>query len=1102
MFYRNKKRIILKQILTTFPNQANIMHRFAPWRTIPLNIRLFILAIMLFTCIKSDAQKQWITGNITDNNGKPISFATIAVKGSENITSTKADGFFIVKATLYDSVIVSAINYETKIFEINTTANAVLMLTTKTNALPDVTVTTAFDVKRLQRTAPYAAQVIPPEVINIIPQTNLNDALVGKIAGVQYRSQSGAKLNSQAFARLRGGILLGGDAAPVFVVDGTIVLDGNSIDPSTIENITVLKGANATAIFGGFINGAIVVTTKKGKLNKSSIVFSQGITIDKVGKLPHFQNVYAGGSNGFPLTQYTWETGDPEEWKALDGKYYHDYTDDASWGPKMEGQEYVPWYAWVPGHQYSFKTASLVPQPNNIKDFWETGITSNTNLGFSKAGEGYNARLSFNKQVITGVIPNSKADRNIVTAHLDIDINKFISTGVDLSYNRQVVYGDFNDGFINTTTGNFYQWNHRQLDMGIMKELRSLLTPAGTTASWNWNVNPNGYVAADPRIFYRPKYWFNFYTFLDNELLKQNSSRLIGNAYLKANITADLDVKATIRMDESNITNESQVNSLLWPLVPSYSTSLQSVSLINYELLLSYRKPVNKKIRVNAIGGTNIATYKLKTLSDATSGGLLIPNLYDIYNSLYPPSINNGRIESKSNAIFASGEIEYNQWISASVATRQLWHSALPANNNSLFCPSAGLSFFPFELLKGQPQWLSFLKLYASWGKTPLTPGVYQTSSYFIGSGQWGTSPRMTAGDIASSNNLKGGLLTSYETGIDMRLMKNRIGFTINYYHEIAADQPRPINIDATGGFAAEVANAATVKRTGLEFLLNASLIKNKTVTWNITVPVGWLLSNPVTKIVEGQERVQPTGWKSSLDRNSFASVYQVLNEDWGQLSGGAIVRNEAGIPLLNDTTALFINADASYNYGSVVPKFTGGFQSFFTYKNVFFNFSIDYQHGGKFYSCSEFWGNYSGTLAPSAGMNENGMNVRDDVAEGGGVHVVGISALDGKLIDTSLSAYTYFRQFRTTRIAEPYIHSLSYVKLRELSIGYNLPVTKWKFTQGAVQRATIAFIARNPWLIYSASENFDPSEISTVYGEEGQLPPVKSYGLSLNVTF
>lgn len=639
--------------------------------------------------------------------------------------------------------------------------------------------------------------------------------------------------------------------------------------------------------------------------------------------------------------------------------------------------------------------------------------------------------------------------------------------------------------------------------MGIMKELRSLITPAGTTATWNWHKNPNSYDPSDPSIFYRPNYWFNFYTFLDNESIKQNKSRLFGNTFIKANITSDLDIKATIRIDESTVNGETKIGSL-WPLTDAYTTSQQIVQLNNYELLSSYHKRIGSSIKLDAFAGANITTYKLQSLYGSTAGGLTIPDVYSFNNSVYAPYISNSTLQSKSNALFATTDLMYNTFLSANIAVRQTWSSTLPKNNNGSFLPSAGIAFIPTELLKRSPTWLSFLKLYANWGRTPLGIGIYQTNySYSYSSIPWNNNYLMTAGDIVPDKDLRGGRNNNYEAGIEFSLFKNRIGLTINYNKDIAADQPAQINVDASSGLTAKTINAATVERQGLEFLFNASVISGKKFRWTISAPVGWLLNNTVTKIIEGQERVQPYGWKSGLGRNSVASAFLVLGKDWGQLIGGGFARNDAGIPLLNPQTGLYINGDANYNYGSIVPKLTGGLQSFFTYKNIFANFSIDYQHGGKFYSCSEFWGNYSGVLAPSASINDKGANVRDPIDQNGGVHVTGVSSADGKTpVDMYVSAYTYYRQFRYSSIAEPYVYSLSYIKLREVNIGYQLPVAKWKFTSGYMQSASISFIARNPWLIYSAANNWDPSEISQVYGEEGQLPPTRSYGINLSVVF
>ncbi|HRH49993.1 MAG TPA: SusC/RagA family TonB-linked outer membrane protein [Panacibacter sp.] len=1065
-----------------------------------------IIVVALLISIPASSQKGSFTGRIIEQNTGPVPFATVNIKGTKGrkiTTVADAEGLFSIKALQGDTLLINAVNFHPFEMPLSSETNVSINLTRISNSLVPVVVTNPLGIKKEQRTATYSARIITANELNIIPQTNLNDALPGKIAGVQFRTQSGIKLNSQAFARVRGGLLLGGDAGPAFIVDGVYMGDAYDIDPSIVESITVLKGANATALMGGFINGAIVITTKQGNYNKSSVQVNQSVSVERVGLLPEFQNIYAGGGSA-ELLQYTWQQGHPDSWKSLDGKYFHDYTDDASWGPKMEGQEYVPWYAWVPGTKYSYKTAQLLPQPDNIRDFWQTGITSNTNISFSKAGQGYNAHLSYSKQYITGVLPLSKSDRNIVSGIVNLNINKFITTGIDFSYNTQNIHGNFNDGFINSTTGNFYQWNQRDLDMGIMKELRYLMTPAGTTATWNWAHNPTAYDPSNPKSFYDVNYWFNFYASQDKSMHVQKRDRLFGNAFIKANISSELSIKATVRIDHFTSYREIKNDPILRQSLGEYQTDQLYQSTINPELLVTYNKTVLHNVRLNVLAGYNGYQSVSKSLYVTTEGGLYLPDLYDFSNSIYQPYIGNGRYASKINALFAGGDIEYKQLVNISWTLRKSWYSTLPINNNSLFCPSAGISFIPTELVKNALPWLSFAKIYGSWSRSPLALGVYQTNtSFYVSPYQWNGNFLMTAGDVIPDENLKGGLINSYEAGLEIRTFKNRLGVNLNYYNETASDQPVQINVDAVSGITGKVINAASVKRQGLELTINAAAIKTKNFSWTITSTTGWLIDNKVTKIIEGQTRVQPYGWKSGLDRNSFASAYNVLGKDWGQLIGGGYTRNEVGIPLLDPSTGLYVAGDANYDYGPVAPKLTGGLQSFFTYKNLSFNFSIDYQHGGKFYSCSEYWGNYSGVLAPTATTNDRGANVRDPVANGGGIHVKGVSSVDSKTpVDMYVDAFTYFHQFRSTRIAEPYIHNLSYIKLRELSIGYNLPVKNWLFTKKYMQAATIALTARNPWLIYTAAKNFDPSEISLVYGEEGQMPPIKSFGISLTVTF
>ncbi|HXB09711.1 MAG TPA: SusC/RagA family TonB-linked outer membrane protein [Puia sp.] len=1075
---------------------------------------LSLFAVLVILCSSASAQTHvLVKGRVLDDLGQPVSFASIRIKGDKAGVSADADGNFSIRVPKGAVLTANAVGFAAADLPAEGDLNFHLRKTNQSMA--EVVVSTAFGVRKSERTTPYSAQVVKAEALNIIPQTNLADALAGKVSGVQFRSQSPSKLNSQSFARIRGGLMLAGDVSPIYVVDGTIIegdgtRDGSyDIDPSSVENVTVLKGANATALFGSkAINGAIVITTKKGTGGRSQIQVNQGVIADKVTHLLHVQNKYAGGANNY-LTTYHYKAGDPSSWQSLDGVGFPDYTDDSSWGPEMDGQAYAPWYAWVPGTQYSGKSAKLVAQPNNIKDFWNTGLTSNTNVNFTRAGQGYSTRLSYSKQYIRGLIPDSKSDRNIISSSTTIDLNKSVTAGLDLTYNTQQIWGEYNDGYANQSSGNFGQWNHRDLDMGIVKSLRGLKTPIGTLASWNWAHNPDGYDATNPSGFFTGNYWYNFYSYQDNLQNETQRDRLYGDAFIKVNILDGLSVKGTVRKDSYSYVFDNITRSILEKsgsqtgLLASYASGQRNQNEMNYELIANYNRTFFKDLAVNVLAGGNVNTYNRTDLAANTNKGLNIADFYDLSNSKAQPTITTSRQNSRINSFFASGDFEYKRFVSATWAVREDWSSTLPAGNNHLVYPAAGLSFVPTELAKSLPNWLSFGKIYGSWGRKPLTLDIYANNTpYSLSQNQWNGSFLMSSPGAVPDSGLKGALITSYEAGIDLRFFQNRFGLNVNYYNETSANQPVQIGVDAVSGYRAKVINAATVKRQGLEFQATAGIIRTKDFTWNITATLGWLIKNPVTQIVAGQDRIQPSGWIGSFG-TQYASAYQQKGKDWGQLIGGGYTRGAGNAPEIDPTTNLYVTGNPNFDWGSIVPKVTGGIQNLFTYKSFILNASLDYQHGGRFFSLTESWSMYSGDIDYTAANNDRGKSVRDPLSQGGGVHVKGVSSADGKTpIDTYVDGFTYFHQFYGAKIAEPFVHGLSFVKLREVSVGYNLPVKKWGFTGKWMQGATASLVARNLWLIYSASRNFDPSEISDVYGENGQLPATRSLGFNLSFTF
>jgi TonB-linked SusC/RagA family outer membrane protein len=1067
---------------------------------------LFVTAILCSLLVF--AQNRNVSGTVTDANGKAIPFASITVKGTKNGVTADADGRFTIKGVSSGTVLViTSVGFDDREITVGTTDNVSISLTpTAGSNLTEVVVTSAFGIKKSQRVTPYSSQVVKSDQLNIIPQTNVVEALAGKIAGVQVRAQSNAKLNSSDFLRIRGGLSLG-DLGPIFVVDGTVI-NSFDINPDDVEDITVLKGANATALFGEqATGGAIVINTKKrGPKQGIGVELTQSVMADKVYILPEYQSLYGGGASA-NLIQYHYQPGQPAEWQALDGKYFHDYTDDASWGPRMSGQEYIPWYAWFPGTQYSFKTAPFVAQPDNARDFWNTGVTTTTNASFSKSGPGSNIRISYTNQNTQGIIPSSNSIRHTLFMTGSVDLNSHFSAGVNSTYSTQRIRGEFNDGYANQSSGSFTQWFHRDLDMGILKELKDLVSPAGAFASWNLYTNPDGAAGYEDII---GNYWYNYYTYFQNQDNMQARDRFFGDFFVQYKMNNHFNIKATVRKNQLTTFYENKTTSALEKsagqtgILASYATGESYYREYNYEALATYNNTVfGNKLAFSVTGGANVRDAEQKGTDMATVNGLNIPDYYAINNSVSQPSVGNTRINQKVNSLFATGDIEWNKFASITFAVRNDWYSANPVDskNVDLLSPSVGASFVFSEFTKSSLPWLTFGKAFVSWGRKPRPLTPYQNNfGYSTGQYLWNGNFLMGTPNNAVDPDLIGSTVTTYEGGLDLRFLKGRLGVNVLYYNEDNDGEPLNVAVSGVSGFTSIASNAVHVKREGIEVQINATPVKGKNFSWDLTKTFGYLIKNPVIEINGvSSGRVLLAGGAFGT---RFARAFQQVGEDWGQLIGGGIKRNAEGLMVLNATTGQYVR-DQDKHWGSVIPKTTGGLINTFTYKDFVMTFSLDYQFGGKFFSLSEMWGNFSGLLDETAATNDKGKNVRDAVADGGGVHVVGVSSVDEKTpIDRYIEAQDYFHQFYFNQVAEPFVHDLTFVKVREASLGYRIPVKKIGGISKYVNGATFSIITRNPWIIHRDSKNFDPAEISGVQGEDGQLPGVRSFGASLKLTF
>jgi TonB-linked SusC/RagA family outer membrane protein len=1086
--------------------------------------RFLSLFTMLMLCgVLAFAQSRVVSGKVSDADGNPVSFATIKIKGSNLGLSADATGAFSIKAKIGDILVISGASYKSLEVSVGTqTVINAVMEKGSSSELKEVVVTSAFGIKRAARSTSSNVQNLSGDQVNTIRQTNVNNALAGKVAGAQVRSQSAAKLGAETTVRLRGENGLGSGGGNVvsetgntiskgalYVVDGTIMPSGADINPDDVEDYTVLQGPSAAALFGpDGANGAIVITLKKAKKGAKGmgIEINSGVQFDRVYITPEYQNSYAGGADG-DFTKFTYKAGQPEGWKALDGKYYHDYTDDASWGPRIAGQEYIPWYAWYAGSEYSFKTTKLTAQPNNIRDYWETGITKTNNVSFSKASDNINFRVSYTNLDQKGLTPTEYLKRHTLSVTSTVDLNSHLSLGANINYIAQDRNTESDDGYSNQTSGSFGSWFHRELDMKIMKELRGLKSPEGILASWN-HGNPNSYDAAAPIKFYGANYWYNYYSYFDAIKNFDRRDRVFGDVSLTYKFNNDLKFKATYRKQQLTTNSETIYTNLLESSgqqvsfnpyesnnKSAYGTLNSFSDRQNYEGLISYSKKISD-FAINANAGFDILKTKFRRVSANTQGGLNAPNLYALANSKDPVNYGNARNQFIRRGIFARADFGFRNFLFVEGTYRIDYTSTEPAGNH-IDSKSGGASFVFSDLTKAALPFISYGKLRGSIGQSLNTLEIYQLNSdYTIGTTQWSGNFLTTVPDNLVDPNLKGATNIEKEIGLEMRFLKNRFGFNVTYWDRTNKNFPVNVSVAPQSGYRFISRNAGEVAKKGWDVTAFVKPIMSKNFDWDITAAWGYITKNEVVSIFGDIKRLNVS--TGAFSGSSSAYTVNEVGQPWGQMFGGGIKRIN-GQPQLT-TDGLFIR-EADTKFGSVLPQYTGGVQNTFNlFKNFTMNVNIDYSYGGKFFSLSDFWGTFSGLTARTAGLNDKGNPLRDPIADGGGVHVFGVDAT-GKAIDKYVDGQTYYHQFRNNNISENSVYDLTFVKMRELSVGYRLPVEKLGIGK-YLRTAIFSVVSRNPWLIYTKAKGFDPSEISNVFGEDGQLPGTRSIGVNLKLGF
>ena len=1029
----------------------------------------------------SFAQKS-VSGTVSDDAGVPIPGATVLVVDTNNGVTTDFDGVYTIMASEGDVLSVSYVGYNTQ--NVTVGASATLNVTLSSDSLEEVVVT-ALGITREAKSLGYAQQKVSGEALTRTKERDFKTALAGKVAGVQVISGTSSTFESSAI-RLRGEMDI------LYVVDG-IKVSSTDINTDNIDNITVLKGAAATALYGSEAkSGVIIITSKKAKAGESYISVDHNTTVSNISRLHPYQNEYGGGySQAWDQFAFNPAT-DPASWAAFNGQYIPYYAADESWGPKLDGTLARHWDSWIPGHPEFGVTRPWSPNPNNVKNFFETGIANTTSLSFAKGGEDFSVRAT--ARVSQATIPVPNATRDTYDVNINASLNATDKLTIYAALNARVMDTDnFVSSGYGSLSSNFSQWWQRQLDMDRLKNSYHY---NGAFYTWNRKSARN----------HKPQYWDAPHYEQYQNTNKNKNSTYSGNFGLNYDIMEGLSANVEVKRRQYNRTNWGRtyvgVNTL--NTQAGYSEGSYVTEKNEVVAKLAYDKRVTDDLDISAILGYGAGQNKTISTSASTSGGLAIPDFYTVANSKDKPNYGSSKYNNSRISAYGLLSIGWNSMLYLDGSYRLDWGSTAAADNNRI--ETYGLSgSFVFNTLVDQ-DWLSFGKLRVNYAEAPIFPGTYATSPTYGSSTAYGSLAALNVPNTLANPNLTGGMRTELEYGVEMKFMKNRLGLDFTYFDR--EDSNLPVSITAAGGtgYTGLSVNSKITSTAGVEAMISGTPILTDDIRWDVSFNFG-RFKKTVDFIYEGIERNILDSWLSW----SSMDLQEIVGQEWGMLYGRKRLKDDAGNWVLyNSGNHRYTNNTL---LGNIMPDFTGGITSTLQYKNWDFAVGIDFQEGGLYHSVTDMFSMAAGLHEYTAGLNDKGNPKRDAVSAGGGIHQVGVK-LDGSVHDL-YRAPDSWAWGNWTR-DDLWLVDASFVKLRQVRIGYTFDNDQLNNTP--FDAINIALIGTNlailsemtDWGDYRGKRTpgLDPSEMGSNWSgnyyasEGGQLPSARTFGLNVSFKF
>lgn len=1054
------------------------------------------MAIAFFVLAVGHTQTSF-TGRVLDENNDPLPGASIVVKGSSNGVASDFDGNFQIEFPQGNKMlIVSYVGYLTQEFDASGQTSADIVLQPDSQSLDEVVVT-ALGIKKEKKRLGYAVQEIQNENLVTARETNVTNSLAGRAAGVQVTGGNSG-VGSTSLITIRGeGSLIPGNNSPLFVVDGIPIsnrtvsnrAEGNletdfgngaqDINPDDVESISILKGPNATALYGSRgLNGVVLVTTKSGKGSRGlGISFTQNLTFEDALRIPKYQNQFGQGAGG----EFAFGDGF--------GAGTNDNIDE-SWGPPLDGrliaQHDSPTSSGFRAGDFALRPRNddgtfadtieptpWLPNPDNIENFFETGITSTTNLSLTGGNEFGNFRMSLTNLDSEGILPNTDYERETYALSGSYNLRPWLKVSSAVNYVNSGSNNRPNNSYGTENIMYLWVWFGRQIDMNSLRDYwqPGLEGRQQFNYNYNWHDNP-------------------YFTLFENTN-GFNRNRIFGNARVDIDITKDLSLLLRTGIDYfGELRTSRRAYSTQRFARGQYREDDVFFKEQNTDFLLSYNKDVNKDISFGASVGGNVRDEENR-YKRISANSLSIPGIYNFANSAEPLSKTQFNDRRRINSLYAFANVSYKNYLFLDVTGRNDWSSTLPADNNSYFYPSVGVSAILSDMFT-LPKSISFFKLRGGWARVGNDTDPYALRNVFSFNEPFGNFQRVSASDVLRNEELLPEQANSLEIGADIRLFNNRLGLDISWYDATTENQILTLPVTNTSGFNSRIINAGEIQNTGVEVVLNATPVKTDNFRWDATANFT-RARGKVKSLTEGLDTYEMS--------NNYLSVQARVGGRMGDVYGtglvtvddpnseffGQVVHNDDGFSLRDPNLKLLGN----YN-----PDFTLGLQNTFTYKGFNLGVLFDWRQGGVIMSRTVLIGGTSGLMDFTAVGREEGI-----ISEG----VVQNADGSYRPNDVRLSGRDYYWWRYNRGNEEIGMFDASFLKLREVKIGYNLPQKFLKNT--FIQSINLSLVGRN-LALWTENPHFDPETISFDGGtivpgvEDMSLPSARSYGFNLNVTF